>query len=371
MRAACPPARPGYLRCFALYEPQAPVNAAIGAGTTGSASRPRGLSAQDIESAYQLPVSRNPHQTVAVVDAYRTPDLGRYLDAYRAEYRLGACIQAGGCLQIVNQAGKSSPLPASGVGSGWDVETSLDVSMVSAGCPHCRILVVEARTPSYADFAAAEDTAARRGAQVISNSYGAGETGYELPYVGAYEHPGHTIVASAGDEGFTAAQFPADLSDVTAVGGTVLRRAPGTRGWDERLWDTPAGAGGSGCSAYVAKPSWQHDPHCPMRTVADVSAVAWDVPVYDKAEGGWLTVGGTSIAAPLIAAIYGLAGNAATIAPGYEYRHARRLFDIIRGNNDWINGTHGSTCGYDYLCVAKKGYDAPSGLGTPDGTGAF
>jgi hypothetical protein len=42
------------------------------------------------------------------------------------------------------------------------------------------------------------------------------------------------------------------------------------------------GASGSGCSAYVAKPSWQHDPHCPGRTVADVSALAWNIPVYDQ-----------------------------------------------------------------------------------------
>ena len=82
-------------------------------------------------------------------------------------------------------------------------------------------------------------------------------------------------------------------------------------------------------------------------------------------------MGGTSVSAPLIAGVYGLAGNAATIIPGYEYSRAGSLFDISTGNNDWFNGAGGATCGFDYLCVAKKGYDAPSGLGTPDGTGAF
>ena len=91
--------------------------------------------------------------------------------------------------------------------------------------------------------------------------------------------------------------------------------------------------GGSGCSAYVAKPSWQHDRACPGRTVADVAAVASNIPIFNKVCGGWVTVGGTSVAAPLVAGIYGLAGNAASIRPGYEYRHAAALFDITRGNN--------------------------------------
>jgi subtilase family serine protease len=120
----------------------------------------------------------------------------------------------------------------------------------------------------------------------------------------------------------------------------------------------------------VAKPPWQHDPHCPGRTAADVAAIAWNIPIYEKVQGGWLTLGGTSASAPLIAGVYGLAGNAAAIKPGYEYQHAGSLFDVTVGNNSVLTGS-GAVCGYDYLCVAKKGYDAPTGLGSPDGTGAF
>jgi subtilase family serine protease len=108
-----------------------------------------------------------------------------------------------------------------------------------------------------------------------------------------------------------------------------------------------------------------------MRTVGDVAAVAWNIPIYEKLQGGWLTVGGTSVSAPLIAGVYALAGNAATVPLGYAYAHAGSLFDVTKGNNDWFNGAGGATCGNDYLCVAKKGYDAPTGMGTPDGTGAF
>jgi Subtilase family len=372
MRAACPPPRPGHAQCFALYARQVRVNAARAAGVTGAPTVPVGWGARDIESAYKLPVSRNPHQTVAVVDAYRTPALAANLAVYRQQYGLPACTRASGCLRIVNQQGKASPLPPSGVPTGWDVETMLDVSMVSAACPRCHILVVEASSDSFADLAAAENTAARLGAQAISNSYGIRENGQAQAYAAAYDHPGHTIVVSSGDDGFTAANFPANLASVTAAGGTELARAHNARGWSERVWLTPfAGASGSGCSAYVAKPSWQRDRHCPGRTVADVSALAWNVPIYEKVQGGWLTVGGTSASAPLIAGVYGLAGNAATVKPGHPYARPGSLFDITVGNNDFWNQANGASCGHDYLCTAKKGYDAPTGLGTPDGTGAF
>ena len=184
------------------------------------------------------------------------------------------------------------------------------------------------------------------------------------------------VVASSGDFGYTAALFPANLTSVTAAGGTQLSRASNARGWTETVWNNGLGASGSGCSAYVPKPAWQHDPHCPGRTVGDVAAVATNIPIYDSSipknfGGPWLTVSGTSAASPLIAGVYGLAGNAATVKPGNEYAHASSLFDVTKGNNDWFNNAHGKSCGFDYLCVAKKGYDAPTGLGTPDGIGAF
>jgi hypothetical protein len=373
MTAACPPATPGHERCFALYAPQYSVNAAIAAGVRGPAATPAGLSAADIESAYKLPVSRNPQQTVAVVDAYSTPGLAADLNVYRTEYRLGACTAASGCLRVVNQEGAASPLPPPGVSNGWALETALDVSMISAACPHCKILVVEADDDSIAALAAAEDTAARLGAQVISNSYGTQESGLAQSYANAYDQPGHAIVVASGDDGFGPVNFPANLETVTAVGGTELTKSDGPRGWTEQVWNAGGGAGASGCSAYVVKPTWQHDPHCAMRTVTDVSAVAWDVPIYNKSYGGWLTAAGTSVAAPLIAGVYGLAGNAATIKPGYEYRHAGSMFDVTKGTN--VISIHGviisNTCGGDYLCVAGQGYDGPTGLGTPDGIGAF
>jgi len=77
LQPACPPAPPGYERCFALYRPQATVNAAIAAGINSPASAPVGLSPQSIESAYRLPVGRDSDQTVAVSIAFHTPHLAQ------------------------------------------------------------------------------------------------------------------------------------------------------------------------------------------------------------------------------------------------------------------------------------------------------
>jgi hypothetical protein len=370
LRPACPEAGPRQFRCLVLVQPQYAVNRALAAGR---AAQPSGWTPAALERAYRLPVARSSHATIAVSIAGRTPDLGGYLRTYRAHFGLPPCGRPSGCLRIVNQKGKATPLAPSSLGSGWDIEATLDVSMISAACPHCKILVVEGNSADVIDLARTEDTAARLGARVITNSYGIRESGFSQGLAKDYRHPGHMVVVASGDFGFDAANFPANLRSVTAVGGTSLRRAHNRRGFTERVWDDPDifGASASGCSAYVPKPAWQRSPHCPGRTVADVSAIASTIPIYDKARGGWLTVAGTSASAPFIAGIYGLAGNAAHISVRHLYQHAADLFDVTRGNNALIGGTPRAVCGDDYMCVAKKGYDAPTGLGTPDGTGAF
>ena len=321
-RAGCARPGPGRARCLVVYH--------------GAAARPHGLTPRDLRLAYRLPARGGAGQTVADVVAFGTPGLARFLARYRRRFGLPACTTRSGCLRIVNQRGSGTRLPVSGAGTGWDLETATDVEMISAACPHCRILVVEATSAAFGNLAAAENTAARLGAQVISNSYGAPENGQLMTYARDYDHPGHTIVVSAGDEGFGPASFPASLGTVTAVGGTQLTPAHDARGWQERVWNQHyayGGEGGSGCSAYVTKPAWQHDPHCPGRTVADTAAVASNVAIYEPAYGGWVRVGGTSVSAALIAGVYGLAGNGARLPPGYLYRHPRDLFDITAGNN--------------------------------------
>ncbi len=125
---------------------------------------------------------------------------------------------------------------------------------------------------------------------------------------------------------------------------------------------------GSGCSKYDPKPSWQTDTGCSKRTIADVSAVAnpsTGVAVYDTYQSnGWQVYGGTSVASPIIAGVYALAGNAASVTYGsYSYSHTANLFDVTSGSN--------GSCGGSYLCTGKPGYDGPTGNGTPNGTGGF
>ncbi|HEX4703500.1 MAG TPA: S8 family serine peptidase, partial [Pseudonocardiaceae bacterium] len=249
---------------------------------------------------------------------------------------------------------------------GWAQEESLDVDMASALCPKCNILLVEANSATFTNLGTSVNRAVTLGAAVVSNSYGGGEFSTETSAENSFfNHPGVAITASSGDSGF-GVQFPAASRFVTAVGGTTLTRASNARGWTETAW----GGAGSGCSAFEPKPSWQHDPLCARRTVADVSADAdpnTGVAVFDSTSSGglsgWLVFGGTSVASPLIATVYALAGNASTVTYGsFPYSHTASL-------NDVTSGTNGS-CG-SYLCTAGPGYDGPTGLGTPNGTGAF
>lgn len=352
VRSACPVPDPGHAQCLALIR--------AGTGASPDATVPQGLGAASLQSAYDLPVTQGTGQLIAIVDAFDDPAAEADLNIYRAQYGLSACTTANGCFRKLNQDGVAGGYPAAD--AGWIVEESLDLDMVSAACPDCDIVLVEANTNAVSDLAAAVNTAATLAPAAISNSYGTRESGAMLPFTADYDHPGTTIVASSGDSGFGPAEFPAVFGTVLAVGGTSLRASRDSRGWTEQAWS----GSGSGCSAYVAKPAQQQDPDCSMRTVADVSAVAdpeTGVAVYDSTSSGWLVVGGTSAAAPLIAGVIGLAGNGG-ITPAYPYQHSHgTLNDVTAGSN--------GTCEKDYLCTAHPGYDGPTGLGTPHGTGAF
>ncbi len=359
-RAACASAPAGHARCFALVKSGRATRAAT------PAAPPAGYGPADLVDAYNLPArTRGRGQTVAVVDAFDNPNAEADLAVYRATFGLPPCTTANGCFRKVNQRGATAPLPDTDVG--WGVEISLDLQMVSAACPRCHILLVEADDSLIDTLAASVDTAVRLGATEVSNSYGADEFGGMTDFAASYRHPGVPITASTGDFGFAIPSFPAVLTSVVAVGGTSLKRADNRRGWTETAW---AGAG-SGCSAWIDKPRWQHDRNCPMRTTSDVSAVADSDPglaVYDTfglgPDNGWITVGGTSASAPFIAGVFALAGNGRHINDAsFLYTHRHHLNDVIGGSNGF--------CGDDYLCTGLPGYDAPTGLGTPNGTGAF
>ena len=326
-----------------------------------------GYAPADLQSAYKLPsATGGTGQTIAIVDAYDNPNAASDLAAYRSRFGLPAC--GTGCFTKVNQNGQASPLPAGN--TGWGQEIALDLDMASAICPNCKILLVEANSASFADLGAAVDRAAAMGANAISNSYGGNEFSSEgtSTYNGHYNHPGQVLTVSSGDNGY-GVEFPAASQYVTAVGGTSLSKATNSRGWTETAWN----GAGSGCSKYIGKVSWQSISTCSThRAVADVSAVAnpsTGVAVYDSygSSGGanWLVFGGTSVASPIIAGVYALAGNAGSVNYGsYPYSHTSSLFDVTSGSNGRCRFTPN-------LCTAGAGWDGPTGLGTPNGTGAF
>ncbi|HEU5269858.1 MAG TPA: hypothetical protein VFU36_08030, partial [Jatrophihabitans sp.] len=351
----CGTAVPGQARCLAERQ----VSTTSPMAATATPATPAGLGPADLADAYQLDTSKGYGQTVAVVDAYDDPTAATDLAAYRSQYGLPAC--GTGCFSKVNQSGASGPLPAGN--SGWAGEISLDLDMVSAVCPQCNILLVEANSSYLSDLGTAVDTAVRLGARFVSNSYG----GSEYAGVGSndvhYNHPGVAITASTGDNGY-GTSYPASSPYVTAVGGTTLSRSAGGRGWTETAW---SGAG-SGCSGYLGQPAVQASAGsgCANRAVADVSAVAnpaTGVAVYNA--GGWGVYGGTSASAPIIAAVYALAGTPGdTDYPNsYPYANSTSLFDVTSGSN--------GSCPTHQWCAAGAGWDGPTGLGTPDTAAAF
>ncbi|MER6071149.1 S53 family peptidase [Streptomyces sp. NPDC001817] len=362
--ACAAPTKKDQMACNALQVTSGtPMSAHAESGLTAAAT-PSGYGPSSLQSAYNLPsATGGSGQTVAIVDAYDDPSAESDLAAYRSQYGLSACTTASGCFKKVDQNG-GTKYPRGN--SGWAEEISLDLDMVSAACPNCKILLVEASSASMTNLGTGVNTAVRLGAKFVSNSYGGSESSSDATYDSTYfNHPGVAITVSSGDNGY-GVEYPAASRYVTAVGGTSLKTASNARGWTDTVW---SGAG-SGCSAYDAKPSWQKDSGCANRTVADVSAVAdpnTGVAVYDTyGQGsGWMVFGGTSASSPLIAATYALAGapSAGSYPASFPYAHTSALNDVTSGSN--------GSCGGSYLCTGGTGYDGPSGLGTPNGATAF
>jgi Subtilase family/IPT/TIG domain len=350
------------------------------------------LTPSRLHAAYSVPSESkaSAKETVAVIDAFDDPTAEADLRVYDEQFGLAPCTSANGCFRKVNQEGDASPLPP--VQGEWAGEISIDVQMVHAICESCRVLLVEANNGELAELAEALDTAVSLGAKVVSNSYASPEEPafagfYEELAADSYERPGVVVAASSGDCGYlnvdcpkeqATADFPADVPSVVSVGGTTLREEGGT--WTSTVWDESGG----GCSQVFAAPAWQRATSgfaatgCGAdRSVADVAAdgdPSTGVDIYDSTpEGngeptGWAAFGGTSVATPIVASEFALAGGAqgATQPAATLYAHAGEasaFYDVVSGAN--------GSCGQASSCQATVGFDGPSGLGSPLGLGAF
>ncbi|MGE5282836.1 MAG: peptidase S8 [Chloroflexota bacterium] len=383
-RRVCGVPAGGHARCLAIRHYGKVESADKGGGghKPGPSLPPVSYGAAELEDAYGLTAaaaSNGEGRTVAIVDAYDDPNAYGDLAQYRSAEGLPAIARCdvtgptGPCFAKVNQSGAEGPYPAGN--TSWAEEISLDLDAVSATCPRCNILLVEAGSSSLFDLGEAVETAAAFGPVAIGNSYGAEEFSLEeLFAVLFYDHPGIAVTAAAGDGGY-GVYFPAAAESVIAVGGTSLRESSGA--WTETVWSGT----GSGCSAYIPKPAWQSDTGCPRRTVADVAALAdpnTGFRVYDTYnEPGWLVFGGTSVSAQVIAGVYGLVGHGASDARALYGNGAiefgspnDNLTDVTSGSNG--SCTHGHRdSSRAYLCTGVTGYDGPTGMGTPAGLGAF
>ncbi len=353
----CGDVLPGFARCNSLLRDDA--------GARPMGPNISGLTPANLQQAYKLDITKGGGQTVAIVDAFGDPNAEADLAAYRSNFSLPACTTGNGCFKKTNQVGQQSGYPSGD--QGWALETSLDLDMVSANCPKCNIILVEANSNSFSDLGASVTEAAKLGANVISNSYGGGEFSGEdtsSPF-----NAGVAVTASSGDGGY-GTQYPAASVYVYSIGGTYLSKASNKRGWSEVVW----GGTGSGCTQYVARPAWQAflSKDCKNRLMNDVSydASPGSGPaIYDTyGYSGWLVVGGTSVGSPAIAAIIGLAGNGTgTHNASWIYTKAHHTSKLV---TDITTGSNGG-CSPTILCNAHKGWDGPTGWGTPLGSGSL
>jgi hypothetical protein len=435
------PTGPRQARCFVMRRefveatrPGArPFRLAGGARAADSIGPAGGLTPSDLATAYNLPTAGGAGQTVAVVDAFNDPNIEADLQVFDTQYGLPTCTIANGCLTVVSQTGSTTALPPNDA-TGWSTEETLDVETVRAVCQGCKILVVEANSQNNADLDAAENEAVKLGATEISNSFGYPESEATGADYGAFIHPGIVVTASTGDDGYydydllasnNQPDFPASSPYVIAVGGTSLYlgqtatrqsetvwNSNGVKGFFELQFGQPLGATGGGCSTkYSAFPwqvrstGWSATGCGTKRMAADVAAVADSFTGFDiyasyacglACPTGWVTVGGTSLASPLIASAFALAGGAGGVQyPGLTlYGHPGATYNVTAGGNGWCDGEGAAECGdpntlgfgvvdCDYpasgstptsgdgACDAMVGLNGPTGVGTPNGITMF
>lgn len=348
---------------------------------------PVGYSPAQIRHAYGFDKldSDGRGQVIGIVDAFHYPtaaaDLSKFIKTFGLKKMYGLpgrppCTVAAGphpCFEVVYAQG-SQP----GFDEGWAVESALDTQWAHSIAPGADILLVETATDLLIHLFDGVAQAPLLGATVVSMSWGASVG--EVPFESITDHlffdpTGVTFLASTGDTG-NPGSYPAVSPYVIAVGGTRLRL---DRNGDRKAAETAWSGSGGGISLYELEPGYQMDFPIPFtmnkRGYPDVAYnadPATGVAVYDSsgmaAQTGWLEVGGTSAGAPQWAGLIALAnqsrlgGNLSSDnlfnSPLYKaarHDYSDNYFDIKSGSN--------GGCGS--VCMAARGYDFVTGLGSP------
>jgi hypothetical protein len=334
-----------------------------------------GWTAWDVRSAYEVPDAGAPAggaPLVAIVVDGSNPYAESDLSTYRAEFRLGPCTVASGCLTIMSAGGPGVSLPPPD--EGFTLEIVLDLEAASATCPACRLLLIEADpfgAPRY-QYTKYDGIrlAARQGATVISNSWVDVSAFGDTDAQAALDQPGIGVFFAGDDDNYCpppclpdsrqgVLPYPASYPGVWSVGGTTLARlSTSARGWAESAWS----GSGSACVEAEPQPPWQSGLGvCSGRATNDIAALADDFLIVDTypACGGWRVVGGTSLATALMAGLFAATGHG-QLGPGYAYEHPELFNDVVAGSN--------GSCDGGAMCTAGRGYDGPTGWGSPNAT---
>jgi hypothetical protein len=312
------------------------------ASSTGTAPPTTGAPAW-LQQAYDLSYlsqTGGVGATIGIVDAYDDPTAESDLATYRSTYGLGPCTSASSCLTIVNQHGQSSPMPASSsinsgveaVIQGWQDEVSLDLDAVSALCPNCHILLVEASSSGPRDLSQGLAVAAGwPGVKIVSNSY---RDAPRTPIGGTSTYLDvATLYASSDDQsdgglGSSFVDYPAFPAAI-AVGN-----------------DVSAGAAWSGIQVYST-----------------------------SGHAGWGVIGGPSLSSPLVAAFMAITGTGSA-SPSWAYTDgAHGILNDPTGGSTATNATGTcpilsiGSCPALYICTAAAVYRGPTGAGSIFGQG--
>ena len=276
----------------------------------------------------------------------------------------------------------------------WGVEEDLDIEWAHAMAPSAKIILIEACSNSGNDLFYAEQVAgievAAAGGGDISNSWGGGEFSGEVGAIDDVFYHYHwkqiTYFASAGDSGW-GAQYPSSSPWVVSAGGTTVNRDANQNFLSESCW---SGSGG-GVSLYE---KWASPPNIlngmgpwadfqypfAAQTASQTPDISFDADpnsganVYDSfGVGGWIIVGGTSLASPALAGIINNANNRLgqeRPAGGSSYSTLENnlLYSQLFANTayhanfyDVATGSNGT--GHN----AAVGYDQCTGIGSPRG----
>jgi kumamolisin len=334
-----------------------------------------------IADLYGFPGATGQNQCVGIIElggGYRPADLQTYFG--------GLGVSEPTVVAVSVDQGKNAP---TGDASGPDGEVMLDIEVIGAVAPQARIAVYFAPNTDAgfldAVTSAIHDTTNRP--SVVSISWGSAESSWTQQAMSAMDEAfqaaaamGVTVCVASGDSGSSDgvsdgadhADFPASSPHAIGCGGTTLH-ATGNRISSEVVWNDGAsgGASGGGVSSVFATPTWQAGlsskrsdgttAALTRRGVPDVSGCADPDTGYDvRIDGADTVIGGTSAVAPLwaalIARINQINGSAAGFLNSRLYQQPAAVRDIIQGNNGDFE--------------AASGWDACTGLGSPNGAAA-